>query len=129
MDALVGDEEAPPFGFLRKGAGTVARELDLTETALRRWVAQAEIDAGCGHGGTPTTDERTELAQPRWENKTLRMGRDILKQAMAFFAKERRGLPHEDALDGVQAPGYGAGPVPSPRWRAPPAARPQNGSP
>jgi transposase-like protein len=72
-----------------KSVGTVARDLDLTETALRRWVAQAEIDAGRGGTGALTTDERVELAQLRRENRTLRMERDILKKATAFFAKEQ----------------------------------------
>src|SRR3989442_7511308 len=66
-----------------KSPGAVARELDLTETALRRWVAQAETDAGRGQGGALTTDERAELAHLRRENKTLRMERDILKKATA----------------------------------------------
>jgi transposase-like protein len=41
-----------------KPISTVARELDLTETALRSWVRQAEIDAGRGAAGALTTDER-----------------------------------------------------------------------
>jgi transposase len=72
-----------------KSVSTVARELDLTETALRRWVVQAEIDAGRSSSGVLTTDERAELTQLRRENKTLRMERDILKKATAFFAKEQ----------------------------------------
>ena len=71
-----------------KSVGAVARDLDLTETALRRWVEQAEINAGRGQPGALTTDERTELAQLRREVRTLRMERDILKKATAFFAKE-----------------------------------------
>ena len=71
-----------------KPVGTVARELDLTETALRSWVRQAEIDAGRGAAGALTTDEREELGLRR-ENRTLRMERDILKKATAFFATER----------------------------------------
>jgi transposase len=66
----------------------VARDLDLTETALRSWVRQAEIDAGGGTAGALTTDERAEVARLRRENRTLRMERDILKKATAFFAKE-----------------------------------------
>jgi transposase len=62
-----------------KTVGAVARELDLTETALREWVRQAEIDAGRGQPGVLTTDERAELAQLRREVRTLRMERDILK--------------------------------------------------
>jgi transposase-like protein len=71
-----------------KSVGAVARELDLTETALREWVRQAEVDAGQGAPGALTTAEREELGQLRRENRTLRMERDILKKATAFFAKE-----------------------------------------
>ena len=71
-----------------KSVGAVARELDLTETALRNWVRQAEIDAGRGAPGALTSDEREELARLRHEVRTLRMERDILKKATAFFAKE-----------------------------------------
>jgi transposase len=71
-----------------KSVGAVARELDLTETALRDWVRQAEIDAGRGAPGALTTEERQELGRLRRENRTLRMERDILKKATAFFAKE-----------------------------------------
>jgi len=71
-----------------KSIGAIARELDLAETALRRWVRQAEIDAGRGPAGALTTSERDELTQLRRENKRLRMERDILKKATAFFAKE-----------------------------------------
>jgi len=72
-----------------KSVAMVARELDLTETALREWVRQAEIDAGRGRAGALTSDERAELAQLRREVRTLRMERDILKKATAFFAKEQ----------------------------------------
>jgi transposase len=68
--------------------GKVARDLDLTETAVRRWVAQAEVDSGRRQG--LTTTERAELAQLRQENRLLRQERDLLKRATAFFAKEIR---------------------------------------
>ena len=71
-----------------KPVGTVARELDLTETALRSWVRQAEVDGGRGPAGALTTEERAELGQLRREVRTLRMERDILKKATAFVAKE-----------------------------------------
>ena len=58
--------------------GTVARELDLTEAALRSRVRQAEIDRGGGPAGALTTEEREELGRLRRENRTLRMERDIL---------------------------------------------------
>ena len=66
----------------------VARDLDVTEPALRHWVHQAEVDAGRGQHGELTTAEREELARLRREVKTLRMEREILKKAAAFFAKE-----------------------------------------
>ncbi len=66
----------------------VAKDLDLTETALREWVKRAEIDAGKGPVGALTTDEREELTRLRRENKRLQMEREILKKAAAFFAKE-----------------------------------------
>ena len=68
----------------------VAKDLDLTETALRKWVQQAEIDEGRGADGALTTEEKQELAQLRREVRTLRMERDFLKKAAAFFAKESR---------------------------------------
>lgn len=71
-----------------KTIGQVARDLDLTETAVRRWVAQEEIDAGQREG--LTTAEREELARLRRENRVLREERDILKRATLFFAKETR---------------------------------------
>jgi transposase len=71
-----------------KTAGQLARELDLTETAVRSWIKQAEVDAGKGSDGALTTAEREELAALRREVKSLRMEREILKKATAFFAKE-----------------------------------------
>jgi transposase len=71
-----------------KSVTAVARELDLTETAVRRWVQQAEIDAAQRPNGPLTTEEREELARLRRDVKTLRLERDILKKATAFFAKE-----------------------------------------
>jgi transposase len=74
----------------RKGVPEVARELDLTESALRGWVRQAEIDAGRGKRGELTTQEREELQRLRREVKELRIEREILKKAAAFFAKESK---------------------------------------
>jgi transposase len=72
----------------RRSIAEVARDLDLTESALRHWVHQSEVDAGRGQHGELTTAEREELAKLRREVKTLRMEREILKKAAAFFAKE-----------------------------------------
>lgn len=69
--------------------GQIAKDFDLTETAVREWLKQAERDAGTGDGGL-TTSEKDELAQLRRENRRLREDVDILKRATAFFAKETR---------------------------------------
>lgn len=66
----------------------VAKEFDLTETALREWVRRAEADAGVGTTETLTTTERAELVELRKRLKRVEMERDILKKATAFFAKE-----------------------------------------
>jgi transposase len=71
-----------------KSIGVIALELGLGETALRRWVQQAAIDNGHGPTGALTTSERAELVQLRRENQRLRMEREILKKATAFFARE-----------------------------------------
>jgi transposase len=68
--------------------GKVAKDLDLTETALREWTKRAEVDAGKGAPGALTTAEREELTRLRRDNKRLQMERDILKAAATFFAKE-----------------------------------------
>ena len=71
-----------------KTAGRIARELDLTETAVRDWIKQADVDAGNAPNGELTTAEREELVRLRRENKVLQMEREILRKATAFFAKE-----------------------------------------
>ena len=69
-----------------KSVAEVCRELELTETAVRRWMARADIDAGRRDG--LTTAEREELSRLRRENRVLREERDSLKKAAACFAKE-----------------------------------------
>ena len=73
------------------GARTVTQvvtDLDLTESALREWIKQAEVDAGAGPAAALTSPEKAELTQLRSEVKVLRMERDLMKKAAAFFAKE-----------------------------------------
>jgi transposase len=72
-----------------KSIGSVARDLDLTESNLRIWVVRARADRSHGKTGL-TTAEREELARLRKENRILREEREILKKAAAFFANERR---------------------------------------
>jgi len=71
-----------------KTVGTAARDLDVTESSLRNWVDRARVDRGKGKPGVLTTAEREELSRLRKETRELRMERDILKKAAAFFAKE-----------------------------------------
>ncbi len=66
----------------------VARDLDLTESALTQWVKQAEIDDGRGPEGALTSEEREELRRLRRRVRTLEMERDFAKKAAAFFAKD-----------------------------------------
>ena len=73
-----------------RSVGQVARDFDLTETAVREWVKQAERDTGARDDGGLTSDERRELAQLRRENRRLKEDVEILKRATAFFAKETR---------------------------------------
>jgi len=71
-----------------RSVGQVARDFDLTETAVRTWVHQAETDAGERPG--LTSEERQELTQLRRENRRLREDNETLKRATAFFARETR---------------------------------------
>jgi transposase len=72
-----------------KTVGAVARELDLTPSALADWVRRAQADRTKGRTGL-TGVEREELTRLRKENRELRMEREVLKKAAAFFAKDHR---------------------------------------
>ena len=69
-----------------RSVGQVAKDFDLTETAVREWVRQAERDAGTRNDGGLTSTEQQELARLRRENRQLREDVEILKRATAFFA-------------------------------------------
>ena len=71
-----------------KTVTAVARDLDLTPSALSAWVKQAEIDEGRGPAGALTSEEKAELAKLKRENKQLSQENAFLKKASAFFAKE-----------------------------------------
>src|SRR5690242_15539432 len=64
----------------------VCRELDIGESTLYRWLAQADIDAGKREG--VTSAERDELARLHRELRVVREERDILAKAIAFFSKD-----------------------------------------
>ena len=63
-----------------KSIGQIALELGIGETALRRWVEQAEVEAGRGPEGALKRSEREELVELRRENRRLRLEREILKK-------------------------------------------------
>jgi len=73
-----------------KTAGAVARELDLTDSAVREWVARAQAERTKGKSGGLTTAEREELARLRKEVRELKLERDTLRKVAVFFAKESR---------------------------------------
>ena len=69
-----------------KPLAQLARELGVAESGLRRWLARADIDEG--HREGLTTAEREELVRLRRENRVLKMERELLFGAAAFFASE-----------------------------------------
>ena len=69
-----------------KSIVAIATEIGVAPESLRKWNAQHEIDAGEREG--LTSDERAQLKELQRENERLRMERDLLKRAAAFFAKE-----------------------------------------
>jgi len=64
----------------------IAKDLGISESGLRRWMAQDDVDAGRKEG--LSTKEREELAQLRRDNRRLEMEIEILKRASAYFARE-----------------------------------------
>ena len=80
--------------LVREGGRTpdeLAQTLGCSGQVIRNWLRQADLDAGHRNDGV-TTAEREELRRLRTENRLLRMERDLLKKAAAFFAKESDSL-------------------------------------
>jgi len=69
---------------------SLAREFNVTDTTIRSWLRQADLDAGRRNDGL-TSEEKQELARLRKENTRLREERDILEKAAAWFAQESVG--------------------------------------
>jgi transposase len=70
----------------------LAREFEPTAQSIRNWRAQSERNAGRGDGGL-TTAEREELSRLRRENRQLKLEREILSKAAAWFARETNAIP------------------------------------
>ncbi len=74
----------------------LAREFEPSEQTIRNWVKQAELDSGRRTDGL-TTEERGELRRLRRENRQLKLEREILKKAAAWFARESKSIPESDS--------------------------------
>ena len=72
--------------------GELAREFEPTAQAIRNWLKQADRDEGRRDDGV-TTDEREELRRLRREIRQLRVEREILAKAAAWFARETDAIP------------------------------------
>lgn len=74
----------------------LSKQFEPTAVTISNWVKQADLDEGRRADGL-TTDERKELARLRRENKRLRLEREILAKAAAWFAQETETLPPRDS--------------------------------
>lgn len=70
----------------------LAKEFEPTAQSIRNWVEQLDRDEGRRQDGM-TSEERQELARLRRENKQLRIEREILSKAAAWFARETGSIP------------------------------------
>ena len=107
-----------------KSIGAVAKDLGLTETAVRAWVQRAAVEAGGGPAGALTLAERSELTDLRRRVKTLEMERDVLKKWSCAASHPRRN--ESDTVSVASAPGQGRCLlVPRARKKMDPSAAPQ----
>jgi len=74
----------------------LAREFEPSAQAIRNWVRQADRDEGRRADGL-TSEEREELRRLRRENRQLRLERDILSKAAAWFARETGSVPEKSS--------------------------------
>jgi len=72
----------------------LSREFEPTAQTIHNWVNQTDIDSGLRSDGL-TTEERSEFRRLKRENKQLRMEREILKKAAAWFARESNSIPDQ----------------------------------
>ena len=69
----------------------VCQDMDLGETAVRRWISQYDAEKQGQPGiGKPLTAEQQRIRQLEAENRQLKQDNDILKKASAFFAREMK---------------------------------------
>lgn len=80
-----------------RSAEGLAKEFEPSATSIRKWVAQADRDEGHRKDGGLTTEERHEIVKLRREVRQLKMEREILKKAAAWFAQESNSVPGRDS--------------------------------
>ena len=73
----------------------LAKEFEPSAQTIRNWLAQSERDEGRRSDGLTTT-ERQELSRLRRENRQLKLEREILSKAAAWFARETKAIPSKD---------------------------------
>ena len=69
-----------------KPIAAIAKDLQISESCLRRWMDRADVDEG--HKPGVSSDEHKELVELRRKNRVLEMENEILKRASAYFARE-----------------------------------------
>jgi transposase len=74
----------------------LAQEFEPSEQTIRNWVKRADLDSGRRTDGL-TSEEQAELRRLRRENRQLKLERDILKKAAAWFARETGTVPERDS--------------------------------
>ncbi len=79
-----------------RSAKALAREFEPSEQTIRNWVKQADLDGGRRTDGL-TSEERAELSRLRREVRQLKLEREILKKAAAWFARETKTVPDADS--------------------------------
>jgi transposase len=75
-----------------RSAEELAKEFEPTAQCIRNWIKQDELDRGQRQDGL-TSEERAEMARLRKENKQLKLEREILAKAAAWFARETDSIP------------------------------------
>ena len=75
-----------------RSAEELAKEFEPTAQCIRNWIKQDELDRGQRQDGL-TSEEKAELARLRKENKELKLEREILAKAAAWFARETDSIP------------------------------------
>ena len=71
-----------------KPVAAIAKDLQISESCLRNWMAQSDTDDGSRSSSRLTTDEKRELAELRKDKRRLEIENEILKRAAAYFARE-----------------------------------------